>query len=934
MPPVSQRVPDLLGGVSQQAPHLRRPNELEESLNAYHSPSKGFGKRPNTSHVAKISSSPSSFTNAELQVLNHDGQKFYVAVLDQDIQVWNENGIAQTVKTPHGKTYLDISGPGSIRMATVGRRTFILNREKTVQIDGTSKSPASTSGAVVYVNQGDFSTIYSLTVSGRTVEYQTPAGLVPSDRRDIATTSVAKTLRDLLVLNLGDTFSVVQVGSMLHISRTDGGDFPISVEDGLAGNGLVLLKTTVQSVADLPLQCVGGFVVEVIGDPSDSKDNFWVRFEISDPVTLTGTWEECPRPGEAVSLDASTLPHELVYSDEVVPATTARALIPDAEIVFPIDSFEKIVETWQDPLNGSSYLSSKWVVLNDHQDDIFVNLEGAVGAPILFGIRYEVDTTKLLADETLKLTIALNDGTAGTTWTTHKTLTFPPGLLLKGQVTEVQIADATAKGVPVNYDVRVMVEYESGATPAAANVGTVLLEPNLNTGVWYYNLTAKDIVFPAGGLYPKGAVVEFILEPDGTFGGGDFPFSYTLTSDMTSEALATALAAAIDAVHSATVGTDVVTTSKGPAVRITKAGGSGPTPPLVSRKFDLFSSATIPIVTFDDNERFWNPDISFGFTGDALDGMTFKNLSDGSSGTITDCYDHGFTFGALSGGVTNKIKDGDLCAVIDPNGSQWTFRKVAWKGREAGDTITNPWPSVRGKKIRDVFFHRGRLGLLCENTIVFSEAAVLENLFRTVTVDLIDSDPIDVEWAGGEGRFHSAVLWNGEAVLMGDRVQVVPRGEPVFSPKSIRLDVLSDSPCDPRAKPEAADRFVFFGRRVKKDGVATSSQVQVLRISPRTRVAETLTATTHVPSYLAGAPIWFAADSAYRLVLVSTESDRKTLYHLTYSLEDDVAQAFSWGKWQFAGEVLAAKIIEGVVLCVLKYSDGIYLETLDLITGL
>lgn len=899
MPPVTQRIPDLLGGVSQQAPHRRRPNELEESLNALHSPMKGLGKRPNTLHIAKLSATPEDFDNAAVRLLDYGaGKRFLAVLLNEDVQVWDDNGVAQTVNFPHGTAYLATTGVGSLRTATLDRRTFAANREMQAQRDRTRKAPVQTPQAVLYVEQADYSTTYAVTIDGLVVEYETLSGSDPSARRQIATDNIAAEMRAALV-NALPGFSVDQFGSMLRVQRSDGGDFTIAATDGLGDNGLVVVKGTVQRSADLPLRCVNNVVLEVAGDPEEARDNYWVRFDTDGSDDFRGVWRECARPGEGIALDPATLPHELVYSTELTPEMEARGLgpLPSVTLVNPVAD----LDTYGSTLNGADVDLDEYPTLNDQDEDMFVNLEDTNGGPIKVEIRYDVDTTHMAHGEVFFLKVAHNDGVSSTTWTTFKTLAFGPGVFLKDQLLEA----STTADIGADWDVRVWVEYASGVTPAPGTVGTVVLYSRDAGGFRYYNYSARDVTWRSDALYPKGT--EWTVTVEGT------PVVYTLASDMSGAAVAIQMATPVNLL----AGVSAVATAneRGEAIRIGKDAGGVPT---VSVS-----------VTFPTGTQFWNPEIDLGYTADDLDGKILRNLSDGSEGTITDCYAHGVTVASLSGGVENLIRPGDLCIVVDTE-ERFTFRQVAWKDRAAGDSVTNPWPSFRDDYIRDVFFHRGRLGFLAGSNIVMSEAGVPENFYRTATTDLLDSDPIDVKWSGGNNaRFHTAVAWNGETVLFGDRVQVVPRGEPVLSPKTIRLDLLSSYPCDPSASPVAAGPLVFYGRPVQG-----STHMQALRISPRSRVAEAVTLTEHVPTYLAGTPLFFAVDAALNTLFVSTDADRRTLYHLTYKLEDDTAPLYSWGQWEFVGEVLGLDVLDGTVLFVLKYSDGIYLETLDLTGGL
>jgi hypothetical protein len=66
------------------------------------------------------------------------------------------------------------------------------------------------------------------------------------------------------------------------------------------------------------------------------------------------------------------------------------------------------------------------------------------------------------------------------------------------------------------------------------------------------------------------------------------------------------------------------------------------------------------------------------------------------------------------------------------------------KGREAGDTVTNPDPSFIGKKITSTFFYNNRFGVLAEDNIIFGVANDSYNFFSRSALTQVDSDPIDL----------------------------------------------------------------------------------------------------------------------------------------------------------------------------------------------
>ncbi len=85
----------------------------------------------------------------------------------------------------------------------------------------------------------------------------------------------------------------------------------------------------------------------------------------------------------------------------------------------------------------------------------------------------------------------------------------------------------------------------------------------------------------------------------------------------------------------------------------------------------------------------------------------------------------------------------------------FTVGTYSWITRQVGDDNTNPFPSLfadataldnnNGKKINQTFFHRNRLGFLCEDNIILSRAGEPGNFFQETALVIGGSDPIDIE---------------------------------------------------------------------------------------------------------------------------------------------------------------------------------------------
>jgi hypothetical protein len=307
---ISQSIPNLANGVSQQPFTLRLASQAEAQENGLSTTSQGLRKRPPTKHLKKILSG--SFTNSFIHTINRDENERYVVVITNgDLKVFDLAGNEKTVTFPSGKTYLNAADPtNSFRAVTVADYTFLVNKTVTVT-PGTTLAPARPFETVVNVKIGNYGKTYNIIVNGITsASYTTPDGSVASHSTAISTDNIAGLLLNQLIANGYNSgpWAVSIRGSAIYI-RNNISDFSIVCTDGFNNAAMLALKDQVQKFQDLPANAgVNNFSVEVVGDKATGFDNFWVRYD----ATGSGAWRETIKPGTRLGYNATSMPHTLI----------------------------------------------------------------------------------------------------------------------------------------------------------------------------------------------------------------------------------------------------------------------------------------------------------------------------------------------------------------------------------------------------------------------------------------------------------------------------------------------------------------------------------------------------------------------------------------------------------------------------------------------
>lgn len=311
MATVTQRIPNFLGGVSQQADTLMRPNQLRQCLNAYPDATFGLIKRSGGKFIAELKNSsgilysPGFFDNGKWFSIFRDKTEQYLGVIKgSGIYIWDaQTGAPKTVTVVgSAASYLTGTKPQDYHLLSINDYTYITNRTKTVT---SAAAPAAWTNDRAFISLRAIvsNSSYKVTINGATATYNTPA----TGALDISTVlnGIITAINGLSVSGLTAT----AVGPGIHLTRTSA--FSIQVNGGVTGDALETFQNSVPNASKLPTQCINGYVVKV-ANTSGEEDDYYVEFEADNGVSGPGVWIETVRPDVSPGLDASSMPHELV----------------------------------------------------------------------------------------------------------------------------------------------------------------------------------------------------------------------------------------------------------------------------------------------------------------------------------------------------------------------------------------------------------------------------------------------------------------------------------------------------------------------------------------------------------------------------------------------------------------------------------------------
>jgi hypothetical protein len=268
--------------------------------------------------------------------------------------------------------------------------------------------------------------------------------------------------------------------------------------------------------------------------------------------------------------------------------------------------------------------------------------------------------------------------------------------------------------------------------------------------------------------------------------------------------------------------------------------------------------------------------------------------------------------------------------VRESNGT-FTFRNADWAGRTVGDEESNPDPTFVGNTIRDVFFHRNRLGFLSDEAAILSESGGFFNFYRTTVITLLDSDPIDVSASHVKvSILNFAVPFNKDLLLFSAQTQFAMQSGDLLTPKTVSIKPTTEFECSTVAPPVGVGRNVYFA--VPK---GDHEGVREYYVATTTDTEDATDVTGHVPKYIPKGVYKIAPALNEDMLCLLTTAERNVIYVYKFYWDNNQKLLSSWSRWVMpAGdEILNAAFIESELFLVINRADGLYLEKLSISLG-
>ena len=314
---VSYTIPNLIQGTSQQPDAQRDPSQGEIQVNGMSSIAEGLRKRDSSHTLAKVSDVP--FGDVFIHsILRDETEEYLAAIAKTGIKVFDLTGVEKTVNAPGGYGYLAsvTDAKQQIRAQTIADYTFILNTNTATAMDpkvAPATARPSVHEALVWVKAANYGQEYKVNVNGTEVKVTTAVAPVVSSgttvtENRISSAEIAEKILDGLKTLTGVT--VTRQGSVLWLQSAN--PITVAATDARANADITAILDKVQAFTELPTIAPKGYAVEIVGDPGNNFDGYYVEFRPKSGDFGEGVWAETVSPGVEYQVDGSTMPHLLV----------------------------------------------------------------------------------------------------------------------------------------------------------------------------------------------------------------------------------------------------------------------------------------------------------------------------------------------------------------------------------------------------------------------------------------------------------------------------------------------------------------------------------------------------------------------------------------------------------------------------------------------
>jgi hypothetical protein len=270
-------------------------------------------------------------------------------------------------------------------------------------------------------------------------------------------------------------------------------------------------------------------------------------------------------------------------------------------------------------------------------------------------------------------------------------------------------------------------------------------------------------------------------------------------------------------------------------------------------------------------------------------------------------------------------------ALVRQADGSFSFEALPWEPRKAGNSKSNPLPSLVGKRVRDVFFYRDRLGMVSQENVVMSRYGDYFNLFKASATELLDTDPIDVSISHYKvSDINHALSYNGTLLLLASEVQFQIAPVDLLTPKTVAFNQTTEFVIDPTCRPVGVGSNLYF-----TNSRGSFTAVHEYYVDSESSVKDANDVTAHVPRFIPANVNQLVVCQPENMLVALSKNRKNSLYVYGYFWNGPEKMMSSWSRWDFPtdSEILSISFIESVLWMTLRRGGKVVMESMDLAPG-
>ena len=273
--------------------------------------------------------------------------------------------------------------------------------------------------------------------------------------------------------------------------------------------------------------------------------------------------------------------------------------------------------------------------------------------------------------------------------------------------------------------------------------------------------------------------------------------------------------------------------------------------------------------------------------------------------------DSGKTFGigkwveTVAPGINLQYQEDTLpMLLVNDAEDSFTISHIKTAPRVSGDDYSNPFSSFSDNRIQNSVFFKNRLGFICSNNIILSEAGLGSrnaqgdfeyNFGRTTVTALLDSAPIDVTIESNRvTNLTAATAVQENLILFADNGQFVLKGEELLTPRTVSVKPVTNFEYNEATDPVSVGSFIYY-----PFDFGNHTGIREFSLNKDTDVYESNAITEQVPRYIPKDITRLAGSLSENTLAVLSKEDDQTLYIYKYFYSEGRKVLSSWFKWTF-----------------------------------